>query len=96
MALESIFGNSSILTSSLTTFFTDHPYLFVIILAWALIWKGLALWKSATLRQPVWFVLILLLNTFGILEILYIFGFSKINMDANPRKKSRKIILKKK
>lgn len=50
----------------------------VLALVWSLVWKGLALWKSARLRHPVWFVVLLVINTLGILEILYIYVFSKI------------------
>jgi hypothetical protein len=53
----------------------------VVMLAWSLIWKGLAMWKSARLNQPIWFVAILVINTFGILEILYIYVFSKFGFD---------------
>ena len=58
----------------------------VIVLVWSLIWKGLALWKSAKLSQPIWFVLILVINTAGILEILYIFLFSEIKLDGKKGK----------
>jgi len=51
--------------------------LFWILIAWSLVWKGLALWKSARLGKNVWFVVLLLVNTFGILEILYLYVFSK-------------------
>ena len=51
--------------------------IFWILIAWSLIWKGLALWKSARKGQNVWFVVLLLVNTFGILEILYLYVFSK-------------------
>jgi len=44
---------------------------------WAIPWKGYALWKSARLNDRVWFVVLLLANTVGLLEILYIFVFSK-------------------
>lgn len=47
-----------------------------ILLIWTLIWKGLALWKSARNDQRYWFVALLLLNTLGILEILYLFVFA--------------------
>ncbi len=40
---------------------------------WTLVWKGFALWRAALLRQKWWFIAILLLNTLGILEIIYIF-----------------------
>jgi len=50
---------------------------FLLIVAWSLIWKGLALWKSAQRREKWWFVALLIINTVGILEILYLYVFSK-------------------
>jgi hypothetical protein len=49
-----------------------------IISIWSLVWKGFALWKSAAKRQKIWFIVLLVVNTVGILEILYIYIFSKI------------------
>ncbi len=40
---------------------------------WSLAWKGYAMWKSARLGHKWWFIIILLINTVGILEIIYIF-----------------------
>lgn len=51
--------------------------LFVILLVWSLFWKGMALWKAAREGSKVWFVVLLVINTLGILEILYIYVFSK-------------------
>jgi hypothetical protein len=56
-----------------------NPVLFAVLVIWSLIWKGLALWKSARKGSPVWFVILLVLNTVGILEILYIFLFSEMS-----------------
>ena len=65
----------------------------VIILAivsiWSLIWKGLALWKSARRRQIVWFIIFLLVNTVGILEILYIYVFSELRKSKQEPKKEK-------
>ncbi len=59
--------------------------LLVIILIWSIIWKGLALWKSAREGSKVWFVVLLIVNTIGILEILYLYVFSKKkSMPAGP------------
>jgi hypothetical protein len=44
---------------------------------WTIPWKGVALWRSARNSSKVWFIVLLLINTLGILEIIYIFGFSK-------------------
>jgi hypothetical protein len=56
-------------------------FLLAAALIWSLVWKAIALWKSARLNQPVWFIVILIMNTLGILDILYIFLFSKIKLD---------------
>lgn len=51
--------------------------LFFGLLAWVLAWKGLALWRAARLGHRGWFVALLVINTLGILEILYIYIFSR-------------------
>ncbi len=48
-----------------------------ILVVWSMIWKGIALWKSARNNQLGWFVVILLINTLGILEIVYLAFFQK-------------------
>ncbi len=45
---------------------------------WSVVWKGLALWHSARRKQPWWFVAFLIVNTLGILEIIYLFGVAKL------------------
>ncbi|MDP2624936.1 MAG: DUF5652 family protein [Candidatus Peregrinibacteria bacterium] len=44
----------------------------IVLLIWTLIWDGIALWHAARNDQKKWFIAILLLNTAGILEILYL------------------------
>ena len=51
--------------------------LILLILLWVLPWKGVALWKSAKNGHKKWFIALFLLNTLAILEIIYIFYFSK-------------------
>jgi len=53
------------------------PILVALAIIWSLVWKGLALWKSAGLRQKYWFIAILIINTLGVLEIIYIFFVAK-------------------
>lgn len=50
---------------------------FVLLIAWTLAWKGWALWKAGRLNHKVWFIVLLLVNTLGILEIIYIFAVAK-------------------
>jgi len=55
---------------------------FVLVILWSIIWKGLALWKAAREGSKVWFVVLLIVNTVGILEILYLYVFSKKSTPA--------------
>lgn len=48
-----------------------------LLVVWGLVWKGWALWTAARKGSKPWFVALLVINTMGILEILYIFWFSK-------------------
>jgi len=50
--------------------------LFIIVI-WSIFWKGLALWHAAQRGEQWWFVAMLVLNTAGILEIIYLFAFAK-------------------
>lgn len=51
---------------------TQQQIVLGILILWELIWKGIALYKAARNKQDFWFILLLLLNTAGILPILYI------------------------
>lgn len=53
------------------------PFMLLLVI-WGLFWKGLALWHSAQRKQGWWFVILLLVNTVGILEIIYLFLVAKI------------------
>lgn len=50
----------------------DNKYIAFIIIVWSLLIKGLGLWKSARNKQRNWFILLLVVNTVGILELIYI------------------------
>ena len=52
---------------------SQNLLLLSLLIAWSLFWKGIALWKSARNDHKGWFISILLLNTLGILEMIYIF-----------------------
>jgi len=50
----------------------------VLILAiWTIPWKGYALWLAVRRNETRWFIVILILNTVGLLEIFYIFRIVK-------------------
>ena len=50
---------------------------FVLLVIWSIAWKGWALWIAARKGSKPWFVALLVLNTAGILDILYIYVLSK-------------------
>ncbi|HQB59399.1 MAG TPA: DUF5652 family protein [Candidatus Moranbacteria bacterium] len=58
-------------------FIFEKTWVFVLVLLWSFPWKGVALWMSARRGHLGWFVALLVLNTLAILDILYIFIFSK-------------------
>ena len=47
------------------------------LMIWSIAWKGLALWKSARNNHQWWFIGLLIINTVGILDLIYIFVFGK-------------------
>ncbi len=55
----------------------DNFWIFVLLVAWTLPWKGVALWKAGKRHDTWWFVALLIVNTLGILDILYIFIWNK-------------------
>ncbi len=65
------------------------PLIYLAMLAWSLFWKGLALWKASKYDQKVWFVALfalMLINTLGIVDIIYLFGFAKTKMKISELK----------
>jgi hypothetical protein len=48
---------------------------------WSLFWKGLALWHAGRRADPVWFIVLLIINTVGILEIIYLFGVLRMKWE---------------
>jgi len=64
------------------TWIHQHQGLFLLLVVWSVAWKGVALWTAARNGSKVWFIGLLIVNTLGILEILYIFVFSKKGTDT--------------
>ena len=52
-------------------------WIILVAILWTIPWKGIALWKAVKNNHKWWFIALLVINTLGILEILYIFIFSK-------------------
>jgi hypothetical protein len=59
-------------------------WLLILLLLWSLPWKAMALWRAAKRDQKIWFVIFIIFNTIGILEILYLFIFGKEKNVTTP------------
>lgn len=63
------------------------PVIFLLFIVWAFAWKAIALWHAAHNGQRIWFVALLVVNTVGILEIIYLKWFQeKVPADGTPEK----------
>ena len=57
---------------------TPFLWTFLVIGAlWEVVWKGIALWRAARNGHQIWFIFLLIVNSVGILPIIYILFFSK-------------------
>lgn len=59
----------------------SQPQFYIPFLIWSIFWKGFALWKSANKKQFIWFILLLIVNTVGLMEIIYIFFLNRWDID---------------
>ncbi len=46
-----------------------------ILVIWSLVMKGFALWHAARGNQKWWYIAMLVINTIGILELVYLIWF---------------------
>lgn len=56
----------------------NNIYVILPLLVWTGFWKGLALWHAARRAESTWFIVLLVIQTVGILEIVYLFRAGKL------------------
>lgn len=66
----------------------------VLLVIWSVLWKGYALWVSAQEKNKVWFIILFLINTAGILEIIYIFLVSGRGKECIKQWKAKRALSK--
>lgn len=49
--------------------------LIIVLFGWDVVWKAIAMWKAARNKQLFWFIAAAIINSVGILPILYIIFF---------------------
>ena len=59
----------------------------IALLIWELVWKAIAMWKSARNNQINWFIFVLVINSFGNLPMIYLQFFQK---DKNAKRVEKK------
>lgn len=59
-------------------------WLLILLVLWSLPWKAMALWRAAKQDQKIWFIIFIIFNSVGILEILYLFIFGKERTESIP------------
>ncbi|MCX6786254.1 MAG: DUF5652 family protein [Candidatus Kaiserbacteria bacterium] len=67
--------------SPFSSFVLSVPYglafipLLIVVIVWTLVLKGYALWYAARGGQKWWFIALTIINTFGVLEIIYLIWY---------------------
>lgn len=51
--------------------------LMIVAIVWTLLWKIYSVWIAAKRNEKKWFAALLVLNTLGILDMIYVFGVAK-------------------
>ena len=70
-----------------STWFQELGPLLIVLVLWSLFWKGLALWHSGRRGQSGWFIVLLIINSLGILELIYLFLIAKLTWNQLFNKK---------
>lgn len=61
----------------------DNPNVLLPLIVWSGFWKGLALWRAARLKQLGWYIALLIINTLGIFEIIYLVATRRKYRESN-------------
>ena len=55
----------------------DLGYWWIVIAIWDMVWRGIAMWKSAKNDQKNWFLAVFSFETFGLLPLFYLYFAQK-------------------
>ncbi len=61
---------------------TNWTVVLILVALWEFVWKGLALWKASRNNQTGWFVTLLLINSAGVLPIIYLLTHRNITNEV--------------
>jgi hypothetical protein len=63
---------------------TEVLIILTLLMLWTLPWKGWAMWRAVMRGEKGWFIAFLILNTFAILELIYLFIVTRDEGDREP------------
>jgi len=69
-------GNSASVSFLFRDSWTGTGMIFLIV--WSLALKGVALWHASRRNEKGWFIAILILNTVGVIEVIYLLLIAKV------------------
>ncbi len=58
-------------------FGSGFSLILVLLIIWSVLWKCYSVWTAVKRNEKWWFVALILFNTAGILDMIYIFGVAK-------------------
>ena len=64
------------------------------ILIWTIAWKAVAAWKAARKGHLIWFVVFFVVNTIGILPIVYLAWFQDVDYNKGKKRVLKKAVKK--
>jgi len=64
------------------------------ILIWTIAWEAVAAWKAARKGHLIWFVVFFVVNTIGILPIVYLAWFQDVDYNKGKKKVRKKAVKK--
>lgn len=64
--------------------------LLLLLVLWTVVWQGLGLWRSSRSGQRNWFIAMLIVNSAGILPIIFLLFFWKDRKEIKILKKLKK------
>ncbi|MDA1337447.1 MAG: DUF5652 family protein [bacterium] len=68
-----------------------NPLFLTLATLWTLPWKAFALWRAATRGEKKWFIALLVLNTLGVLDIIYLFAISKRKTESTASDNNKEV-----
>jgi hypothetical protein len=57
---------------------TNFILALLVLAVWDLVWKAMAIWRAARRNETVWFVVLIIVNTAGLLPIYYLLSHKDI------------------